>query len=708
MEVINSISVAKPVILLKILQNGELVVINSETIVRVLDRETLKLINGFKVGILQKNYRTRVVDYSENGTYFTTLSSDARESLFYNAHTKKIIGTLNRHQGEVSCVGIDPLSRFMFSCGDDGKTFAIDTKSGKLVFTLPMHRDTVNDIAFSKNGNWVATVSYDRKVSLFNLVTMSPREKFTGHSAPVMKAQFLSTQKILTIDKKSTALVWNIYSGKIIKKLEGIHDDVTQITLAQEEQLLFLATELGYILLYELDTYKQLSQKYIKVASRITALTFDDFSKHLIVGTEDGFVSRYDIYEGQENLKKFLKGKNFEAIHEEIDKNPVLQFTKVAELVSNFWNHALEKAKAALEKSDKKTAQLLLKNFQNIPVKNTIIQKLFRDYENFSKFKQTAQEGKFSIAYNLVNTYPVYKESSIYKSLEQRWKKSLTAAQKLALNQKGIAKAQELLAPYRGITQKTKLIQEVMSKGEIYKRFRVALGQKDFKVCFELIKHNAFLKEFPEYDALMKYADTLYIKVHKSLQEGDTHAAVKILRVLIEFPEFKEEVLTLLKELDSKQKFFNAIQENDQATAYNMMAISEDLLLTSEGKDLHTQWMKDLEKANHYAAAGDAMSVKKVLSDYLNIRSKQRSLATIFAWNYIVQLESALDDDAAQDKIENGIKNYVLNFGLLEQITNFYAAFKEKYPSTKLNLELLAKGSLSMWRPSMIVKSILD
>ena len=708
MKVVNSQTVSKPVILLKILDNNTLAAINADSVVRILNVETLELINGFKVGITHQHYKTKVVDYSRDAKYFATLSANARESLLYSAETKKVLGMVKRHHGEVSCVGIDPLSRFMFSCGDDGKTFAIDTKSGKLVFTLPMHTDTINDIAFSQNANWVAVASYDRKVSLFNLVTMTPVEKFTGHSAPVMKLEFLSQNELLSIDKKSSAIVWDIHTNKIIHKLKGVHDDVTQICVATEENLLFLATELGYILLYQLDTYQQLSEKYIKISSMVTALEFDTQSKHLIIGTEDGFVTRYDIYEGQEKLKALLKVKNFEAIHLEIEKNPVLQFTKIAGLVSNFWKHSFEKAKILLENGDKKTAHALVKSFQNIPVKNRIIQKLFKDYEHFDKFKQSAQEGKLTVAYNLVNTYPIYKESKIYKALENRWKKSLITAQKYALDQKSMSKAQELLTPYRGITEKTKFIQEVMSKGEIYKRFRVAIGQKDFKVCFELIKHNPFLKEFPEYDALMKYADTLYIKANKFLQEGDTHSAIKILRILTDFTDFKEEAQILMKELESKQKFFNAIENDDITTAYNMMAIAEELLLSNEGKELHEKWNTDLQKANTFAALGDAHSVQKSLAKYINISSKYRSLATVFAWTYIVQLENALQAGESQAALENGIKNYILNFGLQEQIESFFTAFKEKYPTSKLNPELLTKGSLAMWRPSMIVNSILD
>ena len=84
------------------------------------------------------------------------------------------------------------------------------------------------------------------------------------------------------------------------------------------------------------------------------------------------------------------------------------------------------------------------------------------------------------------------------------------------------------------------------------------------------------------------------------------------------------------------------------------------------------------------------------------------ALANVFGLCYMVQLEEAVQKKVPQSKIENGIKNYMLNFGLQDQIENFFNYFKENYPESKLNLEHLTQGSLSMWRPSMIVKSILE
>ncbi|WP_321778367.1 hypothetical protein [Sulfurimonas sp.] len=252
----------------------------------------------------------------------------------------------------------------MFSCGDDGKTFVIDIKSGKLAFTLPVHVDTVNDIVFSSNGNWVATCSYDKRISIFQLSMMTPKHKLKAHAAPIMKMAFIGQNKLFSVDKNSTGIIWNIYTAKVIERLEGIHDDVTQVVTADNDQFLFLGTALGYIIVYDLKTYKQLSRMYIKLKSSITSLIFDEETKYLIVSCEDGRLLYYNIYEGEDRLKSLLKEKKYASIHSYVEVNPLLAYTKIYQLVSNLWDNTLKKAIVYLQKSDKKTAMKLFNLFK--------------------------------------------------------------------------------------------------------------------------------------------------------------------------------------------------------------------------------------------------------------------------------------------------------------------------------------------------------
>ena len=709
MEALLSKSFAKPIITLKLYpEDDTLLVIDNETTIRFLNKDTLSLVDGFKAGIVHKNFKGQIVDFSNNKNFLATLSADVRESRLYNAKKKKLVAKVTRHHGEVSCVKLDPNNRFMLSGGDDGKVFAIDTKSGKLMFTLPSHIDTINDIAFTKNANWVATASYDRKVTLFNLITMKMKERLRAHSAPVMHLRFFQKNKLLSIDKDSKAIIWDIQKAKVHKRLQGIHDDVRKITMSGDERFLFIGTALGYVLVYDMETFEVIHNRLVKISSPISAMEFDADKNHLFVGTEDGFLIVYDIFEGLETIKELLKKQQLDQVQAEVDKNPLLKYTNVYGLVSNLWEKSYEKARIALEAGQHEKAKLILTHFKNNPAYNKKIQKLFRDYEQYGKFVEFAKQGKLPMAYSLANSFPIYKESKIYKALEKQWRTIFAKAQKLILNPKTAQQAKDILVPYRGISEKTKYIQELLSKSSVYTRFRDAIGKKDFKMAMELVKRNPFLHELPEYLTLITFADNLYIKTHDAIANNDFNTAVKYLQILENFDDFKEEAQEQLHNINLKQKFQLAVSSNNISDAYDAMTELEELQETPEGKKLLHQWDEDINIANTYAVSGDVLGVKKSLEKYMEIKSKYAPLATMFAWTYISQLEQAMQQKQEKSVIEKGIKNYISIFGLTDQIESFFEFFKEKYPDIKLNLELLHKGSLEKWRPSMIVKSILD
>jgi hypothetical protein len=537
---------------------------------------------------------------------------------------------------------------------------------------------------------------------------MTPTQKLKAHAAPVMKLKFLKKNRLISTDKNSSAIVWDIYTGKVLERLQGIHDDVTQITTAEDDKFLFLGTNLGYVLVYDLNTYELLSKQFIKLTSSITALNYDESNNSLIIGTENGDLLFFNIYEGEDKLKTLLKERKFNEITRMSTLNPILAYTKVYELVSNLWENSLKKAKVCLQKGDKKSALLILNDFKHIPAKNSIIQKVLLEYTEFEKFTKVVKEGKYALAYGLVKIHPMYKESEVYKVLEAKWKKAFTLAQKYSLQSKGMDTAKEILAPYRGVSEKTRLIQELYTKGKIYKRFREAVTQKDFKLLFELIKQNPFLKEFPEYDSIMRYADTLYIKSRQLMEQGEIHAAIKMLRILSNFTDFEEEVVDLMLEMESRQLFSNAVRDKNLDVIYELLSKYEELLDTEDGKLYSERWNESFENAKKYAAEGDVNGLKKEMETYLKLNSKTMSIATLFSWCYISQLENALRGNRVQKDIEKGIKNYFLYFGEQEQIFKFFDLFKRYYPDSKLNLEHLHKSSLNLWRPAMIVESILD
>jgi hypothetical protein len=530
----------KPIILAKVFESGIVVVADSDTTVEFLNKESLEPIKSFEFGIKHNSFKNSVVSISNDAKHFATLSQDHRESLLYETKTKNIIANVDRHHGEVSCVAIDPKGKYMFSCGDDGKTYAVDIKSGKLAFLLPVHKDIVYDIAFSDDSRWLATASHDKTISLFYIPNKIPKHFMVSHTEPVKKLCFLSEHRLFSIDKSNIAIVWDAYEASVIARLEGIHDEVTSVSKSSDSRFLFLGTELGYILVYDLQDYKLLSSSYIKLKSSITTLDFYGKKEQLIVGTKNGELLVYDIFQGQKSLKGFFKKKDFISIEKYIELNPLLAYTKVYQAIELVWEQTLKQAREYFQNGDKNSADKLLGEYAGIASKNKAIQKLHGEYEKYEKLNAYIRDGKIALAYALVHSDPVYLESKAYKELEKNWKKVLAKAKDCVIDPNGEIKINELFKPYRGISEKTQDIQDLLMHHKVYMKFVDSIEKKDYKLSSALIKKYEFLKEVPEYEKLIYYSDSLYIDSQKLINEGSFNEALKLLHILEDFAEFEE------------------------------------------------------------------------------------------------------------------------------------------------------------------------
>lgn len=707
MKPIKKSSFSEEIIYTQILDAKTLLAVDALTTIRYLNIDSLSLMDELKVDVAHTRYGSKVISFSPDGEHFALIDKEYKKSMLYKTKGKKLLTTIDRHHGEVSCVAIDPNGKSMFSCGDDGIIYGIDIKSAQLVFTLPPHKDFVTDIAFAKDGKWVATSSYDKNISLYNLAVMTPQAKLKAHSAPVLKLHFLGDDKLFSLDKKSGAIVWDVKGAKVIARVKGIHDEVTSLCVASKNRFLFLGTKLGYILVYDLTSYKQISKKYIKLSDVITSLNFDEKREELIVSSSNGELLVYDIFEQEEHLRELVEQKKYANLSSCIRENPLLVYTKPYKTFEVLWEKTIQRARLLLENSEKVKAQELFKDYLVIASKKQQMQKLMSEYSEYEKFLSYVKTKKLSLAYALVNIHPLYKETKVYKSMEAQWEKDFALAKKYMLDQKSSHKVQEILAPYRGISEKTLLIQELTQNINAYKRFREAITQRKFKLAFEIVKQVEALKEYPEYRALINYSDSLYMKAQVMLGNGDLNSALKIFYILLDFDDFREEAKGSIKHIEAKRKFFGALKEGDNTLAYTIMDEFEDIKESQDANMLQKQWEEDLEKAGDLALYADIKGAKRVLAKYMNIKSKSQEIADVFSKAHIAQLYRALDEDREQKSIEKGIKNYMLYYGLTKRIEGYFDDFKVKFPQSKMNLNSQNQGSIQNWRSSMIVNSIL-
>jgi WD40 repeat protein len=107
---------------------------------------------------------------------------------------------------------------------------------------------------------------------------MQASQKLIGHQAAVTKLCFVGNNKLVSIDKKSNVIVWNIQNQTILKRLPNVHDEAVSVVTNKNGRYLFVGTTLGYVIVYDLETFDILTPKYLKFDSAITAMYFDDYN----------------------------------------------------------------------------------------------------------------------------------------------------------------------------------------------------------------------------------------------------------------------------------------------------------------------------------------------------------------------------------------------------------------------------------------------
>ena len=88
----------------------------------------------------------------------------------WDAATRKQLGRLNGHAGAVSAVAFSPDGETIASASDDGMVGLWDAATRKQLGRLSGHTDAVSAVAFSPDGKTIASASYDQMVRVWEEV----------------------------------------------------------------------------------------------------------------------------------------------------------------------------------------------------------------------------------------------------------------------------------------------------------------------------------------------------------------------------------------------------------------------------------------------------------------------------------------------------------------------------------------------------------
>ena len=164
-------------------------------------------------------------------------SSASQPQVNSNQFIENLLQTLTGHSHSVNSVAYSPDGQTLASGSNDNTIKLWNVNTGKLLQTLKSHSYSVNSVAYSPDSQTLASASGDNTIKLWNVKTGELLQTLKSHSVNSV-AYSPDGQILSSASGDKTIKLWNVKTGELLQTFTGHSNGVYSVAYSPDGQTL--------------------------------------------------------------------------------------------------------------------------------------------------------------------------------------------------------------------------------------------------------------------------------------------------------------------------------------------------------------------------------------------------------------------------------------------------------------------------------------